>query len=146
MGCGTSKNINPPTKVGDAKSSGRSLARKASSVNRRNQARKKSMKMNAHKVQSTLAGESFYVMEVCFRELPGVINVKPGHCTHKGISLEVVQITFDSNKLSYDNLLRAYFNVHDPCASLKDDSPIQSVIFSHNGDQNRIAIEEIEKL
>ena len=90
MGCGSSSEVNPPMRAEEAGFNSRSLARKASSVNRRGQARKKSMKMNAHKALATLAGESFHVMEICFRQLAGVISVKPGHCTHQGISVESV--------------------------------------------------------
>lgn len=146
MGCGSSKSVHPPTQVGDGEFSGRGLSRKASSVNRRGQSRKKSMKMNAHKALATLAGESFYVMEVCYRELPGVIKVKPGHCTHKGISLEVVQVTFDANKLSYEQLLKAHFNLHDPTAPQKDDSKIQSVVFAHDAEQSQQAKSELENI
>ena len=145
MGCGTSKEIHPPQRVGEnGEFAGRSVARKASSINRRGQSRKKSMKMNAHKVQATLGGESFYVMEACYRQVPGVITVKSGHCPHMGINLETVQISFDSNKISYTNLLKVHLKMHNPTAPFKEDSKIKSIIFTHNAEQAQQAKAELD--
>lgn len=111
MGCGTSRAIHPPQKLDQSQSSStvRSLARKASTVNRRSFARTKSMKLRANKTLATLGGESFYLMETCFKQIPGVVMVKPGHCPYKGVEIETVQISFDANKLSYENLIKAHF-------------------------------------
>ena len=135
MGCSSSTPTKPATIANEAEFAGRSVARKASSVNRRGNQRKKSMKMKSVKDQATLAGESYHLMEACFQQLPGVINVKPGHCAFKGINIEAVQISFDSNKISYETLLKAYFQIHDPTTPSKETSAIQSIVFTHNMEQ-----------
>ena len=101
------------------------------------------MKMNANRQTATLAGESFYVMEPCFRAIPGIITVKPGHCVLGGINIEVVQITFDANKVGFPELINCHFKVHNPTAPTKDDAPIQSIIFTHDAQQAQQAKAQI---
>jgi len=137
MGCGTSKNkIHPPKRMENEDNTLRKqFSRKASSVNRRSQQRTKSLKLNIKKMEATLSGESFYVMEVCFKNLPGVISVKPGYCMDKKVKVEAVNLKFDSNKLSYENLLKAHFKLHNPTAHFKPKAPIQSIVYTHDAQQ-----------
>ncbi len=69
----------------------------------------------------------FWGIEARFNELAGVLNTAVGyaggyleHPTYKEVCAgrtghaEVVQVTFDPSRLSYDALLDAFFAMHDP--------------------------------
>lgn len=66
-------------------------------------------------------------MEAVYRRVIGVSDIKPGYsngttinptykdvCTGKTGHIEVIQLKYDQNMISYDNLLRIFFAIHDP--------------------------------
>ncbi|HKS59399.1 MAG TPA: peptide-methionine (S)-S-oxide reductase MsrA [Thermoplasmata archaeon] len=76
---------------------------------------------------ATLGGGCFWCTEAVFQQLQGVTRVEPGYaggttdqptyedvCTGTTGHAEVVQVEFDPNVLSYGDLLRVFFSVHDP--------------------------------
>jgi peptide-methionine (S)-S-oxide reductase len=77
--------------------------------------------------QATLAGGCFWCLEAVFDELKGVTSVESGYagghvpnpsyqavCTGMTGHAEAVQVTFDPSVVSYEDLLRVFFTIHDP--------------------------------
>jgi peptide-methionine (S)-S-oxide reductase len=76
---------------------------------------------------ATLGGGCFWCLEAVFDQLEGVRSVESGYsggsaadANYKKICggttghAEVVQVTFDPAVLSFDDLLRVFFTIHDP--------------------------------
>ena len=105
---------------------------------------------------ATLGGGCFWCTEAVFDDLKGVISVESGYsggtvaapsyeqvCTGKTGHAEVVQVSFDPGVISYEDLLRIFFTVHDPTTLNRqgNDTGTQyrSVIFYHDENQKRAA-------
>ena len=101
---------------------------------------------------ATLAGGCFWCLQPVFGELRGVEKVEVGYaggevpnpsyedvCTDTTGHAEAVQITFDPEVISYDDLLRIFFTVHDPTTLNRQggDSGTQyrSAVFLHSPEQ-----------
>jgi len=110
---------------------------------------------------ATLGGGCFWCMESIFDDLKGVLSVESGYsggtianptyeqvCTGRTGHAEVVQITFDPQIISYKDILRIFFTVHDPTTLNRQGNDVgtqyRSVILYHDERQRKIA-EEIEK-
>jgi peptide-methionine (S)-S-oxide reductase len=76
---------------------------------------------------ATLAGGCFWCLEAAFSELRGVSAVQSGYtgghvenptykqvCSGNTGHAEAVQITFDPEVISYADLLRVFYTIHDP--------------------------------
>lgn len=76
---------------------------------------------------ATLGGGCFWCLEAVFVELRGVERVVSGYaggdvpdptyervCSGRTGHAEVVRVTFDPAVLSYEDLLRVFFAIHDP--------------------------------
>lgn len=76
---------------------------------------------------ATLAGGCFWCLQPIFQDLKGVAKVVVGYsggrvmspsyedvCTDTTGHAEAVQITFDPAAISYEDLLKIFFTVHDP--------------------------------
>ncbi|MBI5739285.1 MAG: peptide-methionine (S)-S-oxide reductase MsrA [Nitrospirae bacterium] len=105
---------------------------------------------------ATLAGGCFWCLEAVFKELKGVVNVVSGYtgglvenptyrevCTGTTGHAEAVQITFDSKRLSYEEILKVFFSVHDP-TTLNRQGPdkgaqYRSAVFYHTPEQKETA-------
>jgi methionine-S-sulfoxide reductase len=65
-----------------------------------------------------LAGGCFWGMEGLIRDLDGVIDTEVGYAGDKNDKkaepAEAIRIIFDPERLSYEDLLRFYFTMHDP--------------------------------
>ncbi|MDX1949402.1 MAG: peptide-methionine (S)-S-oxide reductase MsrA [Rickettsiales bacterium] len=113
--------------------------------------------------QATFAGGCFWCMQPIFDELEGVIKTEVGYSggksknpTYDEISTgnsghqEVIQITFDPNKISYEFLLDKFMRNIDPIDPLGQfyDKGSQYVtsVFYHNETQKKITEEYFEKL
>jgi peptide methionine sulfoxide reductase msrA/msrB len=112
--------------------------------------------------KAVLAGGCFWGVEELFSQLDGVTDVVNGYIggdianpTYEIISLgisnhaEAVEITFDSNKISYEKILRFFFQIHDPTTLNQQGNDIgtqyRSSIFYLNNEQKNIALNLIDK-
>lgn len=112
---------------------------------------------------ATLAAGCFWCVEAVFDDLRGVKDVVSGYsgghkdnptyqevCSESTGHAEVVQIKFDPNELSYRDLLRVFFTVHDPTQLNRQGNDIgtsyRSAIFFRNEEQRRVAEEVIAEI
>jgi peptide methionine sulfoxide reductase msrA/msrB len=115
---------------------------------------------------ATLAGGCFWCTEADLEKLPGVIDVVSGYSggelenpTYKQVSagktnhIEAIQVTFDSSKVSYIEVLDQLFRHMDPTdakGSFADRGPhYRPAVFYHNSEQKQIAsnfMQEIDNL
>jgi peptide-methionine (S)-S-oxide reductase len=112
---------------------------------------------------ATFGAGCFWGVEEAFRRLPGVRETAVGYeggtlerpsyeqvCTDRTGHAEVVQVEFDPDQVSYQQLLDLFFEVHDP-TQLNRQGPdfgmqYRSVIFTHDDEQAVVARATIERL
>jgi peptide-methionine (S)-S-oxide reductase len=112
---------------------------------------------------ATLAAGCFWCVEAVFDDLIGVEDVVSGYsgghtenpkyqevCSETTGHAEVVQIKFNPIELSYEDLLRVYFTVHDPTQLNRQGNDIgtsyRSAIFYHNEAQRESAEKIIKEI
>jgi len=112
---------------------------------------------------ATLGGGCFWCLEAVFDQLEGVVDVVSGYsgghvpnpsykrvCTGETEHAEVVQVTFDPDVLSYRDLLKVFFAIHDPTTLNRQGADVgtqyRSAIFTHSEQQERLAEEVIAEL
>lgn len=107
---------------------------------------------------ATLAGGCFWCTEAVFQEVKGVTSVVSGysggttdnpsymqmHYQDTGHS-ECIQITFDPEIVSYENILKVFYYTHNPTTMDQDGANFgreyRSIIFYHDEQQKKIADE-----
>ena len=114
---------------------------------------------------ATLGGGCFWCLEAVFTRFKGIIKVVSGYaggripnpnyervCTGSSGYAEVVQISFDVDVMSYEQLLGIFFTIHDPTTLNRQGHDIgtqyRSVIFYHDESQRDLAqkvVEEVSK-
>ena len=112
---------------------------------------------------ATLAGVCFWCLEAVFDQLKGVQSVESGYmggktprptyeevCGGASGHAEVVQVTFDADEVSYEDLLAVFFTIHDPTTLNRQGNDVgtqyRSAIFFHSPEQERTAKEVVAKL
>jgi peptide-methionine (S)-S-oxide reductase len=112
---------------------------------------------------ATFAAGCFWCTEAQFQQLQGVEKVESGYegghvknpsykdvCSGTTGHAEVCNITYDPSKISYDELLAAFWTSHDPTQLNRQGNDVgtqyRSAIFYHNEEQRKKAEEYKQKL
>lgn len=112
---------------------------------------------------ATFGGGCFWCTEAIFQRLKGVKSVRSGYsggevkdpsyrevCGGRTGHAEVVQVTYDADVLSYDDLLRIHLTTHDPTTLNQQGADMgtqyRSVILVENDEQRQIAESVIKEV
>lgn len=106
--------------------------------------------------KAVLGGGCFWCVEAVLKDMSGVISAKSGYsgghvasptyqqvCTKTTGHAEVVEVTFDPSVISYADLLRIFFTLHDPTTKDRQGEDIgpqyRSVLFWCDDKQRKTA-------
>ncbi|MEQ8906556.1 peptide-methionine (S)-S-oxide reductase MsrA [Ekhidna sp.] len=106
--------------------------------------------------KATFGSGCFWCTEAMFQRLKGVSNVKSGYaggttknptykevCSGKTGHAEVIQVEYDPNVISYEELLEVFWKTHDPTTLNRQGNDVgtqyRSAIFYHNESQKELA-------
>ena len=112
-----------------------------------------------HIETATLGGGCFWCLEPVFEELTGVQDVVVGYsggmtpkpdyqqvCTGMTGHAEVIQVKFDTRVISYEDILRVFFSIHDPTTLNRQGADVgtqyRSIIL-YNNEQQKAAAEQV---
>jgi peptide-methionine (S)-S-oxide reductase len=107
--------------------------------------------------KATFGAGCFWGVEVDFRNVQGVKDAAVGYmggdvpgptyeqvCTDRTGHAEVVQVEYDPNEVSYETLLRTFWDAHNPTRRNRQGpdvgSQYRSVIFFHTPEQQELAL------
>ena len=111
---------------------------------------------HSHTDTATFGAGCFWCVEAIFQQVDGVISVESGYsggaiknpsyrevCSGSTGHAEVCRITFDSSKVTFDELLEIFWQTHDPTTINRQGADIgtqyRSVIFYHSEFQKQRA-------
>lgn len=112
---------------------------------------------------ATFGAGCFWCVEAVYQSLDGVIKVTSGYsggttvnptykqvCTGTTGHAEVCEVIYDPQKISYKDLLEAFWSAHDPTTLNRQGNDVgtqyRSVIFYHNAEQKLLAETYLKKL
>ncbi|GAC1366679.1 MAG: peptide-methionine (S)-S-oxide reductase MsrA [Actinomycetota bacterium] len=107
-------------------------------------------------MKATFGAGCFWGVEAAFRQVPGVVGTAVGFaggktehpsykdvCSHRTGHAEVVQVDYDPDQVSYEQLLDVFWQIHNPTTKnrqgLDFGSQYRSVIFYHDEAQRAAA-------
>lgn len=113
--------------------------------------------------KATLAGGCFWCLEAAYQEIEGVEQVTSGYtgghvenpsyravCSGSTGHAEAVQVAYDPDQISYEDLLEIFFTIHDPTQLNRQGADVgtqyRSAIFTHDDTQREEAEAMIERL
>ena len=102
--------------------------------------------------KATFGAGCFWGVEAAFRKIPGVVDIAVGYmggslenptyedvCGNATGHAEVVEVVYDPKKVSYEELLNVFWNIHDPTQINMQGPDVgaqyRSVIFYHTEEQ-----------
>jgi peptide-methionine (S)-S-oxide reductase len=108
--------------------------------------------------KATFGAGCFWGVEAAFRQLDGVTRTRVGYtggtldnptyedvCSHTTGHAEVVEVTYDPERISYDELLTVFWGKHDPTQLNRRGWDVgdqyRSVVFFHDQDQREAALQ-----
>ena len=119
-------------------------------------------KSNPNEEVAVLAGGCFWGVEQLMRKIPGVLDTEVGYAggktdnpryddikTGRTGHAESVRLVFDSSVVRYEELLDAFFRIHNPTTLNQQGNDrgtqYRSVIFAQTPEQKKIAYKAIDK-
>ncbi len=107
--------------------------------------------------KATFGAGCFWGVEAAFRQIEGVTGTRVGYsggtlenptyedvCSHTTGHAEVVEVTYDPEQVSYEDLLQVFWHKHDPTQLNRQGWDIgdnyRSVIFFHDDEQYEAAL------
>ncbi len=112
---------------------------------------------------ATFAAGCFWGVEQRFAALPGVTSTEVGYtggttadpsyeqvCSHTTGHAEAVRLDYDPDRISYEELLAAFFGMHDPTQLNRQGPDVgdqyRSAVFFHTPEQEKSARAAVEQL
>jgi peptide-methionine (S)-S-oxide reductase len=106
--------------------------------------------------KATFGAGCFWGVELAFRGIPGVADVAVGYagghfkdptyhdvCSGRTGHAEVVEVDYDPEAVSFEQLLEAFWSIHDPTTPNRQGPDIgtqyRSAIFTHDAEQEAAA-------
>ena len=106
--------------------------------------------------KATFGAGCFWGVEAAFRQIEGVTKTEVGYegghlenpsyqdvCSHTTGHAEVVEVTYNPERVSYEQLLEAFWNKHNPTQKNRQGWDIgdqyRSVVFFHDEEQRAAA-------
>jgi len=113
--------------------------------------------------KATFAAGCFWGVEAAYRQLDGVTATRVGYiggqterptykevCSGRTGHAEAVEITYEPERVSYDELLEIFWSNHNPTTRNRQGfdigSQYRSAIFTHSAEQEQVARASIERL
>lgn len=112
--------------------------------------------MSATVKRATFGAGCFWGVQAAFDRIKGVVCTQVGYmggwtedptyedvCTNRTGHAEVVDLRYDPERVSYEQLLEAFWNMHDPTTPNRQGPDVgmqyRSVVFYHDEEQRRAA-------
>jgi len=112
---------------------------------------------------ATFGAGCFWGVEAAFQRVPGVLDTAVGYtgghtespsyqdvCTDETGHAEVVQVTYDPAKVTFEQLLQVFWGIHDPTQLNRQGPDVgtqyRTAIFFHSPEQEAVAKKSREAL